>query len=124
MKTDILAGLIWAGALIGLALLASFARSHGWIGPETALRAMAMNGLVVAYYGNRVPKLIVPSALRRQVNRFTGWMLVVSGLIYAGFWAFAPLDMAMIFGTGAMAAGLALCVLYCLWMRTQMRASA
>ncbi|UDF02960.1 ammonium transporter [Asticcacaulis sp. AND118] len=124
MKKEILVALAWAGVMIGVALLASLARSRGYIDQETTLRVVAMNGIMAAYYGNLAPKKIVPGVYGRQINRFAGWMMVVTGLIYAGFWAFAPLDMAMIFGTGAMAAGVLLTVVYCVWLRTQSRASA
>ena len=124
MKSEFLISLAWAAGLILLSLAASFARKQGYIDQDTLLRVVAMNGLMVAYYGNNIPKKFVPSAYARQVNRFAGWMLVAGGLVYAGFWAFAPIPMATIFGTGALAAALVMTVTYCLWQRGQARANA
>lgn len=78
-----------------------------------------MNGLMVAYYGNRAPKAIAPSALARQVTRFSGWTFVLTGLVYAGFWAFAPLPLATTIGTGALAAGVIMVLGYCIGLRTK-----
>ncbi len=117
MKKDILVGVAWAGVMLALALAAVYARKQGYIESETVQRIVAMNGLMVAYYGNLMPKKVVPSAHARQVNRFSGWMMVLTGLLYAGFWAFAPIQMAMIFGTGALAAGVIVTLVYCLGLR-------
>jgi hypothetical protein len=46
------------------------------------------------------------------VTRFAGWALVLSGLVYAGFWAFAPLPLAMTIGIVATLG-------YSLWLRTR-----
>jgi hypothetical protein len=124
MKKDILISLAWAGALILTALAATFARKLGYIDGDTVLRVVAMNGLMVAYYGNLIPKKVVPNAHARSVNRFAGWMLVLTGLAYAGFWAFAPIPVASVFGTGALAGGMVLTFIYFLWLRGRTRAQA
>jgi len=120
MKKEILIALAWATAIVIVALAARFAREHGYIDPETTKRVVAMNGLVIAYYGNRAPKAIAPSALARQVARFSGWVLALSGLVYAGFWAFAPLPLAMTIGTGGLAAGVIMVIGYCIGLRTKL----
>ncbi|CAN7196386.1 hypothetical protein LJR016_000467 [Devosia sp. LjRoot16] len=120
MKKEILVALAWATAIVIVALAARFAREHGYIDPETTKRVVAMNGLVIAYYGNRAPKAIAPSALARQVARFSGWVLALSGLVYAGFWAFAPLPLAMTIGTGGLAAGVIMVIGYCIGLRTKL----
>ena len=117
MKKDILIGLAWAVGMITVSLAASALRKQGYIDQDTMLRVVAMNGLMVAYYGNLAPKMVVPNARARQVNRFAGWSLALGGLVYAGFWAFAPLPLAKIAGTGALAAALILTLVYCLWLR-------
>lgn len=122
MKKEIWGSLAWACAMIISALAASYAQRQGYIDQETVLRVVAMNGLMIAWYGNHLPKTIAPSTHARQVNRFTGWVMVISGLIYAGFWAFAPLDLAMTVGTGAVALGVILTIGYCLGLRSQARA--
>jgi hypothetical protein len=124
MKKDILIGLAWAGAIVLTALAATTARKLGYIDGDAVVRVVAMNGLMVAWYGNLMPKKIVPSAHARSVNRFAGWTLVLSGLAYAGFWAVAPIPVATLFGTGSLAAGVLLTIAYCLWLRSRTRASA
>lgn len=119
MKKEILVGLAWAAAIIVVALVARYAREHGYIDAETTQRIVAMNGLVIAYYGNRAPKAVAPSALARQVARFSGWVLALTGLVYAAFWAFAPLPLAMTLGTGSLAAGVIMIIGYCIGLRTR-----
>ena len=121
MKRELLVSLAWGGAIILLALGATTARELGYIDSETSLRVVAMNGLLVAYYGHRAPKTVAPSTHARQVARFTGWALVLSGLAYAGFWAFAPIGIAMVFGTGAVAVGVLLSLGYCMRLRAASR---
>jgi hypothetical protein len=124
MKKEIGVAMLWAGGMIVLALGATAAYVRGYIDAQTLSRIVALNGLYIAYYGNSVPKKFVPSAYVRQVNRFCGWSLTLSGLTYAGFWGFAPLPMAMIFGTGAVVLGMALTLSYCLWLRGRTRTGA
>lgn len=119
MKRELRVSLAWASAIILLSLGATFARQLGYIDAETSLRVVAMNGLMVAYYGNRAPKSVAPTTHARQVARFTGWALVLSGLVYAGFWALAPIRFAMVFGTGAVALGVLLSLGYCVKLRAQ-----
>lgn len=123
MKKEILVALAWVAGIVLTALAARFAREQGYIDPDVALRVVAMNGLVVAYYSNRAPKAVAPSALARQVTRFSSWTLVLSGLAYAGFWAFAPLPLAMTLGTGSLAAGVIMVVGYCIGLWTKLGGS-
>lgn len=110
--------LAWAGGIVALSLVAACARTAGFISEELMLRTVAMNGLALAYYGNRAPKAVPPSVCAsRQVTRFSGWAMVLSGLLYAGLWAFAPLPIAMTVGTGAVAAGVAATFGYSYWLR-------
>lgn len=124
MKTNLIVDFALGGVILLTALAAKFANTQGYIDHETMLRVVAMNGLMIAYYGNRMPKVIAPNVHARQLTRFTGWTMVISGLIYAGFWAFAPMPLAMTVGTGAVAVGVLLTVGYCFGLRAQTRASA
>lgn len=116
--------LAWAGGIILLALGATLALQLGLIDQDSAVRVVAMNGLMVAYYGNRAPKTVAPDACARQVARVAGWSFVLSGLIYAGFWAFAPIPLAMTIGTGAVAVGVIVTLGYSLRLRGRARADA
>ena len=118
MKKDFIQDLAWGAGIIVLALCASYARSQGFIDHDTTTRiVIGATGLMVAAFGNRMPKRFAPSEKARRVQRVGGWSLAISGLIYAGLWAFAPLSVALWVGCGAIIAGLAVTVGYCLWLR-------
>jgi len=124
MKTDLIPSLIVAGAMIGIALAASLARQQGWLDSEAVNRiVMGTIGLMLVWSGNRMPKTFAPAAAARQVNRIGGWSMVLSGLVYAGLWAFAPTDVALIGGCAAVIVGIAVTVGYCLSLRSRARAA-
>ena len=118
MKKDLIHDLAWGGGIVVLALCASYARSQGFIDHDTTTRiVIGATGLMVAAFGNRMPKRFAPSEKARRVQRVGGWSLAISGLIYAGLWAFAPLNVALWVGCGAIIAGMAVTLGYCLWLR-------
>lgn len=117
--TSIKSSLIWAGGIIALALASSFAQSQGYIDDEASSRiVLGATGLMIAWLGNQMPKTFVPSADARSVNRVAGWSLAISGLIYALLWAFAPFQVALIGGCGAIIAGMVITLGYCLSRRS------
>ena len=125
MSKDVRNDLAWGVAIVLLALASTFARQQGLIDAETVQRiVMGAIGLMVAWFGNRLPKKMVPSAGARRATRFAGWSMALSGLVYAGTWAFAPLPVAMTVGTGAVALSLIATIGYCLWLRGQARGDA
>ncbi len=69
----------------------------GYIDRDTVIRVVTgMMGLWMAWYGNRMPKTMVPvPASAGQARRVASWSLVLSGLVYAGLWAFAPIPVAV-----------------------------
>ena len=92
-------GLRVAGLLIGAALVAVAAPRLGLIAdPELPARFFGIVcGLVVAAYGNVIPRRLVryePESLRparrQAAQRFAGWAFVLAGLANALVWAFAP----------------------------------
>lgn len=118
MKKDLIRDLAWGGGILVLALCASYARSQGVIDHDTTTRiVIGATGLMVAAFGNRMPKRFAPSERARKAQRVGGWSLAISGLIYAGLWAFAPLPVALWVGCGAIIAGMAVTVGYCVWLR-------
>ena len=124
MNKDLTGGLAWGGGIIALALVATLARKMGYIDGDTVTRVViGMNGLMIAWYGNRMPKALAPSAHARQVARVCGWSFVLSGIAYAGFWAFAPIQVAVIGGCGALLLGMAVTFGYCRSLRGRARAS-
>ncbi len=124
MKKDILAGLVFAVCTVALAFAAKFANARGYIDHDTTLRIIAMNGLVVAYFGNQMPKGVVPYAWAQRARRFTGWTLVLSGLVYTGLWIFAPIPMAIAVGTGVIFAGVIVSLGYSIWLGQRAQAGA
>ena len=118
MNTGVKGSLAWAAGIIGLALAATAARQLDYISQDTVIRiVLCATGLMVAWYGNFLPKTLAPSATARRVSRVTGWSMALSGLVYAGLWAFAPLSVALIVGCGAILLGIAVSAAYCLSLR-------
>jgi len=115
MKKELMGGFAWAGAMLALTVGAIAANKLGYIDRETVTRlTMGAIGLMVAWYGNRIPKTFTRSASARQVQRVAGWSQVLSGLVYAGLWAFAAIQTATWCGTAAILAGVAITFGYCL----------
>ncbi len=111
-------GIFWGGGIVALALVATVARQFGYIDAETVTRlVLGMTGLMVASYGNRMPKAFAPSATARRVSRVGGWSMALSGLVYAGFWAWAPIPVAVVGGCAAIIAGMMVTAGYCLSLR-------
>lgn len=120
MNKDLRGSLAWGAGMVLLALASTLARKLGYIEGETVTRlVVGANGLMLAWFGNRMPKDFVPSAWARQARRVGGWSLVLSGLVYSGLFAFAPLPIAVWGGGGAVLAGIAATVLYCLALRSR-----
>ena len=124
MKKQLIADLTWGIGIVLLALGATYARKLGYIEGETVTRlVLGATGLMVAWFGNRMPKTFVPSTRARQAQRVGGWSMALSGLAYAGLWAFAPFDVALIGGCGAILVGIAVTVGYCLSVRDRANAA-
>jgi len=123
MKKDLIGALAWAGGMLALALGAKLAQRLGYIDSDTATRLFsALIGIWLVWYGNRIPKAFAPSACVRQARRVSAWSLVLSGLVYTGLWAFAPIPVALGLGVGALFAGVAVTLGYCLSLRAWPRA--
>ncbi|RZJ40376.1 MAG: SdpI family protein [Brevundimonas sp.] len=110
--------------MVALALIASYARNQGLIDAETTTRIVIVAvGLMVVWMGNRIPKTFAPSAGARRAQRVAAWSLVIGGLIYTAAFAFAPMDVAMILGCGAVGAAFVITFAYCLMLRSRARAA-
>jgi len=124
MNKEIVGSLAWAGGIITLALGATTANKLGYVDRDTVTRlVISINGLMIAWYGNRVPKRFAPSAAIKQVQRVAGWSQVLSGLVYAGLWAFAPMNVAVWGGIAAVVAGMVVTFGYCLSLRNRAKAA-
>lgn len=122
MNRELTGYIAWAAGIVAVALAASYARKLGHMDPDTTTRVViGLNGLVVAWIGNRMPKSIAPSAAVAKVKRVGGWSMVLSGLVYAALWAFAPLPVAVAVGCAAIIAGIAVTAGYCMVLRARGR---
>lgn len=117
MSKELKKSLLWAGGVLAVALLASLARSQGLIDQDAGHRIiLGVIGLMVVAYGNRIPKAFTRTREGRNSKRVAGWAMVLSGLVYAAAFVFAPIDIAVVVGCGAVIAGLMTTMGYC-WMQ-------
>ena len=124
------------GVALGLAVLfiaaaagLRYAEGVGLLGPDGGRRGLqVLIGLGLAAYANTLPKQIgrARGSARAQSRaqaalRVGGWSFALAGLAYAGLWAFAPLAVADMAGTAAVAAALAATLCYAGWAFTTCR---
>jgi len=90
ISKPIQAGLLWAGALIGSAIILKAAQTNHLIGADAVTRGyQAVLGLTIAVYANfmtKQPAKIPPTergGRMQQARRVSAWAMVVAGLIYA-----------------------------------------
>ncbi len=123
MNSETKVSLAWGVGILVLALGLSSARSAGLVDHDTVTRiVLGATGLMVAWFGNMMPKRFVPSDLARKVHRVGGWSMAVSGLIYAAAFAMLPIQTAVFVGCGAIVVGLVITIGYCQSLRTKARA--
>ena len=123
MNKELIAGLAWGGAIIAVALGATFARKLSYIDGDTVTRLVfGMNGLMIAYNGNRLPKAVVPSACAQRARRVAGWAMALSGLVFALLFTIAPIPVAAAVGSGAVFAGVAVSLGYSVWLHRKAKA--
>ena len=111
-----------AGLLVAVAEISRYAEHNHLVGPHIAQRAtLATGGLVLAFYGNAIPKSFGawrnPEKAKRAQSamRVGGWSFVLAGLAYAGLWAFAPLATADLVSTVVVASATILTLGYTIW---------
>lgn len=124
MNKEVMNSLAWGVGIVVLALIATGARKLGYIDGDMVNRiVLGATGLMVAAFGNRIPKTFTPSAGARKAQRVAAWSLVISGLIYAGLWIFAPFQTAVIGGCAAILIGMAVTFGYCLSLKNKAKAA-
>jgi hypothetical protein len=124
-RKELQGSLMWAAGIVLIALAGSYARRQGLLEPETVTRlVIGLNGLMIAWMGNRMPKAFVPQVWAQRVRRVGGWSLTLSGLIYASLFAFAPMQVAVWGGTAAVVTGIAVTLGYCISLRNKAKAKA
>lgn len=124
MSRDVIGSLAWGVGIVIVALCARFARDQGYMDSETATRVVvSLTGLMVAWFGNQMPKAFVPAAWARQVRRVGGWSMALSGLVYTFLWALAPIPVAIVGGCGIVILGMAVTLAYCFSIRAKLKGS-
>ncbi|WGM32876.1 ammonium transporter [Brevundimonas sp. NIBR11] len=120
MTKDLTNSVAWGGGIVVLALACALARALGYIDQETTLRiVLGATGLMIASFGNRIPKRFVSGAGARKAQRVTAWSMVISGLAYAAAFVFFPIETAVPVGVGAILLGMATAFGYCLSLRNK-----
>ena len=123
MKGELIEGLAWGVSIVALTIGANVAHQYGCIESDTVQRVIFGSiGLMVAGFGNRIPKGFVASAEARSAKRVAGWSMVLSGLIYAGLWIFASPSVARWGGFVAILTGIAVTMGYCLSLQSKAKA--
>lgn len=114
-----------ASTLIAVTLGLNWAEAEGLVGADMSVRAViVLAGLVLAWYGNEVPKAIVRSERARTAKRFSGWVFTLAGLGSAAGGVLLPIDMAVTAELAVVGGGLFLVVFYCLATRQGPQATA
>ena len=116
-KTSIRFAVAAAATVLTIALSAKVAKAAGLIAPDSGLSQSLFgvaSGLVLAAYGNQIPKLLqrydptVDTARRQAFQRQAAWVFVLTGLGSAAAWLALPGDSARFWGTAIVAGGVAL----------------
>lgn len=125
MNKDLKGSLTVAGTMLAVSFCAAFAKRFGYADHDTVTRlVVGMDGLMIVWLGNRMPKAFLPAACSRQVKRVGGWAMVLSGLVYTGLFVVAPIPVALTTGSATVVAGIAVTLGYCLSLRVRRRPTA
>ena len=112
-KSEVRHAVIVAAALVALSIGVKIAQATGWLGLDEGRLVGIGGGLVMVYFGNRLPKILehfdarIDGARRQAFQRQAGWAFVLAGLGSALAWAMLPLDSARLWGMVFIAGGVA-----------------
>jgi hypothetical protein len=94
-KKHLLIDFAWGPIIVGASLIASYLRDLGYTDGDTVTRVvMCLSGLMVAYFGNRVPQSLLPQTKTAIGRKLASKSLVFGGLVFAGLWAIAEISIA------------------------------
>ena len=112
----------FAVLMIGGSLGLKYAEHAGLVSHDLPKRAVcAAIGLYLVVQGNFMPKNMGrvrdPEMARRMQSalRVGGWSFALGGLVYAGLWAFAPIDAAGDLSILVIGAAMVVAVAYAVW---------
>jgi hypothetical protein len=122
-------GLAVAAFILAVAVGLNYAEGAGLMEAEWKRRVMqVVFGLTLAVYANTIPKQIGPARGSPQAQsrnltalRVGGWCFTLSGLAYAGLWAFAPVGVADVGSEAVLLAGFLIALGYSAWCVTSCR---
>jgi hypothetical protein len=118
---SISSAIVLALLISGVALALKFLQRDHLIAPEMTTRAFqVMIGLVLAFYGNIMPKGTPNcgdawSKRKQTLLRVGGWAFVIAGLGYAGIWLVAPMGSASDASMALVAAATAITLVWTVW---------
>lgn len=122
--TSLTQSAVLALGLMAISLGLAWAGRAGYVAGDWPTRiTMILSTLMIAYFGNMIPKAIKRTANARAASRLTGWAFVLAGLVATALWAFAPLDLAMPASIAIIGATVVLVFGYCLISRTSTNAN-
>lgn len=108
-KTGIRTAVAAAATILILFLGLRVAQAAQWIGPDQGRLALGLfgmcGGLLLAYFGNRIPKVLerfdptVDLGRRQAFQRMAGWVFTLAGLVSALTWVVMPVESARIWAT-------------------------
>lgn len=88
-------GIVLSLALIATTLSLTWAGKAGLIDADLPVRiTMALSCILIAFYGNAIPKALMRSADAISARRFAGWSFVLTGIATSAIWILAPVDFA------------------------------
>jgi hypothetical protein len=109
-----MAGVIAAAVLLAVSAGLKLLVARGLVPAEAAPRGtQALIGLMLAAYGNYMPKVLgslanpAVAARTQLALRIGGWAFALAGLAYAALWAFAPIGLADALSIPVIAAAMA-----------------
>jgi hypothetical protein len=104
-----------ASVLLSLSLGVKVAQAAQLIGPDEGRLGLTLfgitGGLVLAFFGNRIPKMLerynpeMDVARRQAFQRMAGWVFVLTGLASALAWLLLPIEAARLWATLIVAGG-------------------
>ena len=120
----IIASLVAAALLLGVSFAMKYFVSTGSLDVVVSKRIVgAIIGLVLAIWGNYVPKALKPSSEKPcdssrwvSLRRFAGWAFVISGLTYSAVWLFAPMQYTAVISMTIVGASLVLVLTLMIWL--------
>lgn len=120
IRKRLLFSIALAVLVVGTSAGLKYAQHLDLIEPDTVKRLVqVMIGLMLAGYANLMPKDVgrwpaspLAAARAQSALRVGGWSLTLAGLVYAGLWALAPMDMASPASTAVVATAMVITMAY------------